>query len=164
MVCYLDRKVATIVFHSQVVGGKLCGKQKGNTMESFYGETVLLIEDEPLIALELHAIVSEVGASVLAALDCKEAKQMIATCDISVAILDVNLNNNDCSDLVANYLRARKIPFMFYTGYQTHDVMSRWPDIPVLQKPSTRLAILEGMSKLLLSKKVHTNRTQQQQV
>ena len=128
------------------------------------GETVLIVEDEPLIALEVHAIASEDGASVIAALSCKEAKKMATSCDISVAILDVRLDNEDCTELICHHLRARKIPFMFYTGFNKHEIMSMWPDVPVIEKPASQTLILEGMRQLLFSKKVNANRTQKEQV
>ena len=128
------------------------------------GETVLIVEDEPLIALDVHAIASEDGASVIAALSCKEAKKMATSCDISVAILDVRLDNEDCTELICHHLRARKIPFMFYTGFNKHEIMSMWPDVPVIEKPASQTLILEGMRQLLFSKKVNANRTQKEQV
>ena len=55
------------------------------------GRSILIVEDEPLIALEVHAAFSAAGASIISAADSKEALRMISLPDLSAAVVDINL-------------------------------------------------------------------------
>jgi response regulator RpfG family c-di-GMP phosphodiesterase len=112
------------------------------------GHTVLIVEDEPLIGLELHA--GAAGASCLAATSIKEALQLISYTQICAAILDVKLGGRDCSSVCAA-LTKRSIPFMFYTGYQTGDVISTWPNAAAVSKPAPASTIVDTIVQLLPS-------------
>lgn len=78
--------------------------------------SVLIVEDEPLIALELRAALHDAGASILAAITIKEALELIRYAKICAAIVDVDLGGHDCSS-VCTALTKRSIAFMFYPGY-----------------------------------------------
>ena len=65
------------------------------------GRSVLIVEDEPLIALDLHDTLHKAGASILAAITIKEALELIARAQICAAIVDVSLGGHDCSSLCA---------------------------------------------------------------
>src|SRR5437870_2564365 len=52
---------------------------------SLVGASVLLVEDEPLIALDLHAALSAAGAGIIAATESAEALRLIRRNDISAA-------------------------------------------------------------------------------
>src|SRR6516225_9381787 len=67
------------------------------------GRSVLIVEDEPLIALELHTALHAAGASILAATSIKEAFTLITRAQICAAIVDVNLGGHDCSRLHSPY-------------------------------------------------------------
>jgi DNA-binding response OmpR family regulator len=79
------------------------------------GRSVLIVEDEPLIAPELHSALHDAGASIIAATNIKDALELIAYARICAAIVDVNLGGHDCSSVCAA-LAKRSISFMFYTG------------------------------------------------
>jgi two-component SAPR family response regulator len=53
---------------------------------------------------------------------------------VDAAILDVNLDGEMVYSL-AEMLTARKIPFVFATGYGAESIEARFEHIPVLQKP-----------------------------
>src|SRR5262245_28235885 len=97
------------------------------------GCSVLIVEDEPLIALDLHRAISAAGASVLAANSVSDALDLIAYAQIAAAVVDVNLGSQDCGPVCAA-LRKRQIPFMFYTGYQSEQMFELWKDAPVAVK------------------------------
>ena len=46
------------------------------------GRSVLIVEDEPLIALDLHDTLHKAGATILAATTIKEAFELIARAQI----------------------------------------------------------------------------------
>ena len=121
-------------------------------MSALHGQSILIVEDEPLIAVDMHAALSETGASIIAALNRHEALLAAANAEISAAILDIKLGGCDCS-LVCTALTRRHVPFMFYTGYRNDDVRKVWPWAPLLVKPATREQLLTYVLRLL---KKHT--------
>jgi CheY-like chemotaxis protein len=110
--------------------------------------TVLIAEDEPLIALELHTSLHAAGATTLAATSIKEALQLIEYVQFCAAIVDVNLGGRDCS-IVCAALAKRSIPFMFYTGYSSSDALSIWPHAPAVNKPAQSSTMVETIVRLL---------------
>jgi CheY-like chemotaxis protein len=115
-----------------------------------HGRSVLVVEDEPLIALDLHVALCTAGASILTATNVKDAVELISSAQICAAIVDVNLNGDDCSSVCAA-LAKRSIPFMFYTGYLTADPLSVWPNVPAVSKPAEGRTMVETIVHLLPS-------------
>jgi CheY-like chemotaxis protein len=97
------------------------------------GRSILIVEDEPLIALEVHAAFSAAGASITSAADTEEALRMINAPGLSAAVVDINLGRGDCTT-VCERLSRNGIPFVFYTGDARPHILLRWPDAPVLTK------------------------------
>jgi DNA-binding response OmpR family regulator len=114
------------------------------------GRAVLIVEDEPLIALELHDALHDAGASILAAITIKEALELIAYAKICAAIVDVNVGGLDCSS-VCTALTKRSIPFMFYTGYSNAAALSVWSHAPAVGKPADGSALVNAIVQLLPS-------------
>lgn len=107
-------------------------------------DRVLLVEDEALVALMMRDLLSGIGLSVVG--PCSSVSEGVTaarTSDIDFAILDVNLNGHAVYP-VADELSARKVPFVFVTGYGAESVDRRFAHIPVLQKP-VDLASLETL-------------------
>ena len=69
------------------------------------GRSILIIEDEPLVALDLHAALSRKGASVISATSAAEAAKLIGYADISAAIVDINLGTQDAAEASAGKAR-----------------------------------------------------------
>ena len=82
------------------------------------GKRVLVLEDEPLIAMVLVDILEEAGCTVVGpAHDAAQAAKLIAESPIDVAVLDVNLGSGHTSASIADSLRGSGTPFIFATGY-----------------------------------------------
>ena len=98
------------------------------------GLRILIVEDAVLLALELEASLTEVGARVIGvAADVEEAMKFIDT-PFDVAVLDANLNGASVSP-VAEALRERGKPFIFATGYGDAALAPEGFDAPVVRKP-----------------------------
>jgi CheY-like chemotaxis protein len=86
--------------------------------QALAGKRVLVLEDEPLIAMVLVDILEEAGCTVVGpAHDADQAAKLIALHPIDVAVLDVNLGSGRTSASVADSLRSAGTPFIFATGY-----------------------------------------------
>jgi len=120
------------------------------SVDPLLGRSVLIVGDEPLIALELHNALHDAGASILAARNIKDALDLIAYARICVAIVDVNLGGHDCSN-VCVALTKRSIPFMFYTGYSSAAPLSAWPHAPAISKPAEYRTMVDTILQLLPS-------------
>jgi DNA-binding NtrC family response regulator len=120
------------------------------SVNPLFGRSVLIVEDEPLIALELHNALYLAGANILAATNIKDALELIAYARICAAIVDVKLGNDDCSNICAA-LSKRSIPFMFYTGYSTAAALSAWPHAPAVNKPAESSTMVETIVRLIPS-------------
>jgi CheY-like chemotaxis protein len=112
------------------------------------GCTILIVEDEPLIALEVHAAFREVGANTVAASDAEEAQRMAHTPGLSAAVVDINLGDGDCSS-VCELLAELNIPFVFYTADVRAAMLHRWPQVPVVTKLAGKERILEVVASVL---------------
>lgn len=96
---------------------------------------VLVVEDEALVALLLENMLIELGHSVIGPVArLSKALEMAQREELDIAILDVNIQGQE-TYAVAEALVARKIPFVFATGYDPERLRERYRDSPVLQKP-----------------------------
>jgi two-component sensor histidine kinase/CheY-like chemotaxis protein len=99
------------------------------------GNLILLVEDEPLVAMMLADMLSELGHTVDGPHSrLKDAMGSARNGDIQAGILDVNLGGESIYAL-AEVLSGRGIPFVFITGYSADSIDRRFAHVPVLQKP-----------------------------
>lgn len=96
---------------------------------------ILVIEDQPVIALGLEAILLDLGHfPVGPASTNAEAKALLQDIQIDCAILDVTLRDGDTVAL-GRELIARGIPILFTSGHalETHNELPA--NVEYLQKP-----------------------------
>ena len=111
------------------------------------GCSILVVEDEPLIALEVQSALKNAGASILAATDATDAVRLGASSKLAAAVLDVDLGDLDCW-VVCRLLARGNVPFLFYTGYTQSEVFKDWPEAPVLAKPASHEQIVAAVTDL----------------
>jgi DNA-binding response OmpR family regulator len=110
------------------------------------GELILVLEDEPLIALDIIDSLRNAGASVLSAHCLRDALPLAEHPDITAAILDFGLSDGDAG-VVCGRLNARNIPFILYSGYQhVNDACHRGIHI---SKPAGSGEIVATLARLL---------------
>ncbi|UVI38080.1 response regulator [Qipengyuania spongiae] len=99
-------------------------------------KTFLVLEDEPLIAMDLKYAFEDLDLHAVSASDNQEALACIEKHAISGAILDVSLGGGETCQPTANELTRRAIPFLLHTG-DLDRVGERLRDIdaPVVAKP-----------------------------
>src|SRR5262245_7139261 len=77
---------------------------------SLDGATILIVEDEPLIRLDLQQILEKAGARVLSASGAESARCLVVSPDLSGAVLDwIDADICRC-------LTEHGVPFVFYSG------------------------------------------------
>ena len=77
---------------------------------------ILVLDDEPLILLDLEFAVEDAGCVPLTALVLSEALAIAENESIVAAILDVSLGNGQTCEPVAQALAARGVPYVLHTG------------------------------------------------
>lgn len=82
----------------------------------FTGRSILIAEDEPVIALDLTQAFKEQGARVIVAFTLKDALLAIEDPRLSAAILDHALGETD-SSTVCHRMKELGIQFVVYSGY-----------------------------------------------
>ena len=114
------------------------------------GLSVLLVEDEYLIALDASEMLAEMGAvKVRIASNFDEAKACIADRGFDVAILDVNLNGQ-LSVPIAEALKRDGVPFLFTTGYSLkHRPIPGLESSVCVAKPYTADRLRDGLAATL---------------
>lgn len=96
---------------------------------------VIIIEDEPLIAMELEDELSANGWHVVASIGrFEEAARVAREEDFDVAILDYNLSRRT-SGPIAHILAGRRIPFVYLSGGSADDLPREPPAAALLGKP-----------------------------
>ncbi len=99
------------------------------------GPRILVVEDEPFIAMLLEDMLDELGFKITASFpQVAEAEKYLASAEVDIALLDVNVGTEKI-DPVADLLAARNCPFIFTTGYGQKGVPENHAGRPVLQKP-----------------------------
>ena len=115
-------------------------------MGHFNDLRVLVVEDEPLIGLDVGDLLADAGynvagpfRSVIAALD-SIAHECPAT-----AVLDVCLGS-ETGLPVADALTEKGIPFVWVTGYPPSVLPERYRDRPFVAKPFSTAALLDALA------------------
>ena len=95
---------------------------------------VLVVEDEPLIAWDIEAELSERMFQVIGPVATSSAAlDLVANERLDSAVLDINLRTETSYD-VARCLEEKSIPFLFLTGNKTA-ILDEFADRPTLAKP-----------------------------
>ena len=110
------------------------------------GRCILIVEDEPLIALEIAVALQSARASVCTAATLEDALWLAETRALALAIIDIALGN-DTSVVLCNRLSERGVPFVIYTGYS--QIPPACKPHAVLRKPTDRETILRTVAALL---------------
>jgi DNA-binding NtrC family response regulator len=83
---------------------------------SLTGHTVLILEDEPIVALDIVTAFEQAGATVVAARTLAKACSIVEQGGLSAAVLDFGLSDGDAEQL-CHRLTERKVPFVLHSGY-----------------------------------------------
>ena len=117
---------------------------------------ILVVEDDPIIALDLLSILEAAGATVLGpAREVSEAISFIEGSKVSAAVLDYRLQVGDTLPL-ARMLAARRIPFLFETS-DPDSVARNYPGAIILAKPFRPDQLTSAVCVLLARTQVATS-------
>ena len=98
---------------------------------------MLVVEDDFHVAESLTMTFGAEGYEVVGPVPSVAAALALLAADgarIDGAVLDINLRGEP-GYAVADALRARRVPFVFTTGYDEQAVAERYPGVPCFEKP-----------------------------
>jgi CheY-like chemotaxis protein len=114
---------------------------------SLEGRSILVVEDQPLIVMDITQEFEATGAALTTTNTLKHALILVEHDGLSGAILDHALPDGDSSLLCAR-LKERGIPFLMYSGLNT--VTGACAGAPHIAKPAAEGALVAAMEGLIL--------------
>jgi len=113
-------------------------------MRSLQGCSILVVEDEPLIALDVADALQKAGAQVATTHTVRDAVALAEGKRFSAAILDQALTDGD-SGVLRQILCGRSVPYLIYSGLddQVGDTATH------VSKPATPAMLLSAVERLL---------------
>ena len=111
--------------------------------------TVLVVEDEALIALDLQATLEDAGYRVLGPANSPATAINLIDKNLpDVALLDVHLGRSDVFD-VADRLATRNTRLIFLTGHTIQRLPARHRHRPLVPKPYMPNMVLQAVEDAL---------------
>ena len=114
----------------------------------FYGRSILVVEDEPLIILDITDEFQGTGAKLTTTNTLEHALILVEHDGLSGAILDHALGDGDSSRICAR-LKERGIPFLIYSGF--HGVEGACNGALHVRKPAAPGELVAAMERLILN-------------
>ena len=110
--------------------------------------SVLVLEDEWLIALDIANLLRDAGYAVVGpAENVQSALDLVANREIDAALLDINLKD-ERSYPVARALDRKNVPFAFLSGYVNEDLEAEFRGHALLSKPFLPEVLLSSLAEL----------------
>lgn len=108
--------------------------------------TILLLEDEPLILMDLEFAAEDRGLTPVSATSPEAALEVLSSgdCHIDCAVLDVTLGKNKTCFPVARELQKMGIPYILHSGdLDRHNERIRDLDAMLVAKPAPSDLVIE---------------------
>ena len=110
--------------------------------------TVLVVEDEALIAMDIQSIMENAGYRVVGPVsNVQAALAIVAREKPHIALLDINLGRSNVFEL-ADALARSDIPMLFVTGHSRATLTGAHKDRPMVAKPFLPDVLLAAMKDL----------------
>ena len=111
---------------------------------------ILIIEDDPMIGMEIEEILSDAGFHTLGpAPSADQALKAIATSEFDAAIVD-GKSPGKAVDAVVGALTARNVPFVVLTGSSSRSCLAdAGTSIPLVAKPIEPIKLISSLATVL---------------
>ena len=102
---------------------------------------ILIMEDEPLIAVDIEQAFEDEGATTMSASTLATALLAVENCSLSAAIVDHALGDEDSSGIIER-LKERDVPFVIYSGFA--NLGGACAEAEHVSKPASPSVLLKG--------------------
>jgi light-regulated signal transduction histidine kinase (bacteriophytochrome)/CheY-like chemotaxis protein len=116
------------------------------------GLSVLLVEDQALIAMDTEELLHGLGAeTVYVAANVEAALGILSTSCVAAAVLDFNLGS-ETSEPIADELGVQAVSFVFATGYRDGaSIPERFSHVPIVRKPVAESSLASALGSAFLT-------------
>lgn len=112
---------------------------------------ILVVEDEPIVGMDIEAILSEAGLHVVGPVaSSSEALELIRTAEVDCALIDFVLADGDAGEVIAK-LTNHSVPFAFVTGMSHDAIPDAYCKIPTVGKPFSASDLLSCVRTMCIS-------------
>ncbi len=111
------------------------------------GRSVLVVEDELLIAMDIAQALERAGANATTTTTVHHALILVEHDGLAAAIMDHALKDGDSTELCAR-LKERGIPYVSYSGFDP--VKGASMDAPHIMKPESMDVLMSAVEELLV--------------
>ena len=108
---------------------------------------VLVVEDEPLIALHIASSFKHAGAEVVISRTVEDAMEKAELPNLTAAIIDHALQDGLTTSDVCAKLKERNVPFIVYSGY--NKIQGACAAGELVQKPASPEMLVATLTGLL---------------
>ena len=109
---------------------------------------VLVVEDDPVIAMVIEDVLRDMGLKVLIILTLAHALLEIETHQVDAVLLDMRLRGESARPMVLA-LVERKLPFAVLSGSDQSGLQQEFPQIRLLPKPFGKAQLQQAVRELL---------------
>jgi len=112
---------------------------------TLHGRSILIVDDEPLIALDIAQAFEDAGAEIVVTSTLHHALVLVEHDGLSAAVLDHALHDGDSSPLCQR-LDERKLPFVIYSGLgKLHGACARGVQVAKPEDPKALVVIIGNL-------------------
>ena len=140
---------APFVFQSLSADHNSAGNDGQIGLRRLEGKRILVVEDEPMLAMDIAEQLEDAGACVIGPVgNVAAALSLIEQYRFHGALLDANLLGNPVDD-IAVALTRNNIPFVFVSGYNRASLPKAFDTVELLLKPFGANRLLAVVAKLV---------------
>lgn len=117
-------------------------------MTSETGKRVLVVEDDPVVAMVVEDTLRDMGLEVLVDLSLVDALGDIESSKFDIALIDVGLRGENAHPVMVA-LQQRSVPFMVMSGGDLVPLAAEFPQVRMMSKPLNMKSLQEAVRELL---------------
>lgn len=140
---------APLVFEALSANPDAAGLDRQVGSKRLEGKRILVVEDEPLLAMDMAGQLEDAGATVIGPVGTAAAAlSLIEQYRLHGALLDANLAGDPVDDIAAELVQ-NNIPFVFVSGYSKASLPKAFDNVELLSKPFDANGLLAMVTKLV---------------
>jgi CheY-like chemotaxis protein len=125
-------------------------------MTSGTGKRVLVVEDDPIVAMVVEDTLRDMGLDVLIDLSLVDALGEIETSEFDAALIDVGLRGESAYPVMLA-LQERNLPFVVMSGGDLTTLAAEFPQVRMISKPLDMKSLQKVMEDLLTTPPAQTD-------
>ncbi len=123
-----------------------------DSKQGIQGLGVLVVEDSPVVAPNVHDIQTDLGCTVVGpAHNIARARELAQEEQFDVAVVDLHIRGDKIFPIL-DMLEARGVPFIITSGYADWTMPDKWQDRPRLAKPYTIDTLQNALEELVAAR------------